>query len=97
MKVKRHLLIGFLKKNKMTQAELARKIGISTTEVNNMLDGKAVDINTARKFIHFFGADEAQRMIDWETIGKKNPLADNDNSAPNYKQQYLDKTAEEPL
>jgi hypothetical protein len=40
-----------------------------------MLDGKAVGVNTARKFIRYFNPETAQRLIDWDAIGKTNPLA----------------------
>ena len=31
---------------------------------------------TARRFIYYFGADNAAEYIDWAAIGKQNPLAD---------------------
>jgi len=87
MKVKRELLLKYLKKNNMTAADLAREIGVSLAEVEKMLNGETVGVNTARKFIRYFTADEAQRLIDWEAIGKENPLvceADKEQPDDNY-------------
>ena len=75
MKVKRELLLKYLKKNGMSAADLAHQMGVSLAEVEKMLSGETVGVNTARKFIRYFTADEAQRLIDWEAIGKENPLA----------------------
>lgn len=76
MIVKTKLLLLFMKKHGMTNADLARAMGVSVIEIEKMLDGKAVGVNTARKFIRYFSAEQAQALIDWDTIGKKNPLAD---------------------
>jgi transcriptional regulator with XRE-family HTH domain len=75
MKVRTEKLREFLKDNSMTTADLAREMGVSVSEIEKMLDGQTVGINTARKFIRYFTAGEAQRLIDWDAIGKKNPLA----------------------
>ena len=45
-------------------------------EVEKLLDGKAVNEETARRFIYYFGADNAAEYIDWAAIGKQNPFAD---------------------
>ena len=42
-------------------------------EINTLLDGGAVNEATARKFIYYFGADEAVKMIDWAAMGKEIP------------------------
>jgi transcriptional regulator with XRE-family HTH domain len=75
MKVKIKRLKKYLKDNGLTKEELACDMGVSAAEVEKMLNGQTVGVNTARKFIAFFGADDAQSLIDWEAIGKKNPLA----------------------
>ena len=76
MKVKTELLQAFLDKYAITAALLAREMGVAVAEVEKLLDGKAVNEETARRFIYYFGADEAVKMIDWAAIGKENPLAD---------------------
>lgn len=76
MKVKTELLQAFLDKYGITAALLAREMGVAVAEVEKLLDGKAVGEETARRFIYYFGADEAVKMIDWAAIGKENPLAD---------------------
>jgi len=54
---------------------LAHEIGISILDIEMLLLGQCVDIDTSRKFIRYFGSSEAQNLIDWETMGKKNPLS----------------------
>lgn len=75
MKVKTKKLRAYLIRKKMSNEELARAMGVSVVEIEKMLDGEAVGINTTRKFIRYFTADEAQALIDWDAIGKVNPLA----------------------
>ena len=76
MKIKKELLQAFLDKYGITAAILAREIGVAVAEVKKLLSGTAVGEETARRFIYYFGADEAVKMIDWAAIGKENPLAD---------------------
>jgi plasmid maintenance system antidote protein VapI len=75
MKVRKKLLLQMLDENSMTVEGLARNMGVGVGEIKKLLDGQAVDEPTARKFISYFGADDAQRLIDWEALGKINPLA----------------------
>jgi hypothetical protein len=75
MKIKIKLLQKYLKRKRLGSGDLARLMNVSVIEIEKMLDGKAVGVNTARKFIRYFTADEAQALIDWEAIGKVNPLA----------------------
>ena len=67
MKVKTELLQAFMQKNELSAAILAREMGVTVGEVE-----------TARRFIYYFGADNAAEYIDWAAIGKQNPLADKD-------------------
>ena len=76
MKVKTELLQAFMQKYELSAAILAREMGVAVGEVEKLLDGTAVGEETARRFIYYFGADEAVKMIDWAAIGKQNPLAD---------------------
>jgi transcriptional regulator with XRE-family HTH domain len=82
MKVRIEKLRQYLKENGMSNAELARDMGVSLAEVTKMLDGEAVGVNTTRKFIRYFTADEAQDYIDWEAIGKTNPFAYEEDDLP---------------
>jgi transcriptional regulator with XRE-family HTH domain len=75
MKVKIKKLRAYLIRKKMSNAELARAMGVSASEIEKMLNGEAVGVNTTRKFIRYFTADEAQAFIDWDALGKVNPLA----------------------
>ena len=75
MKVKVKLLQEHLKGKGMTAADFARDAEIDESEVGKMLGGAAVDFDTARRFILYFTADEAQLLIDWDALGKENPLA----------------------
>ena len=78
MKVKTELLQAFMQKYELSAAILAREMGVAVGEVEKLLGGTAVNEETARRFIYYFGADEAVKMIDWAAIGKQNPLADKD-------------------
>ena len=76
MKVKTELLQAFMQKYELSAAILAREMGVAVAEVEKLLDGTAVGEETARRFIFYFGADEAVKMIDWAAIGKQNPFTD---------------------
>ena len=76
MKVKTELLQAFMQKYELSAAILAREMGVAVGEVEKLLGGTAVDEETARRFIYYFGADEAVKMIDWAAIGKQNPFTD---------------------
>ena len=76
MKVKTELLQAFMQKYKLSAALLAREMGVAVAEVEKLLGGTAVGEETARRFIYYFGADEAVKMIDWAAIGKQNPFTD---------------------
>lgn len=76
MKIKKELLQAFLDKYGITAAILAREMGVTVAEVEKLLSGTAVNEETARRFIYYFGADEAVKMIDWAAIGKQNPFTD---------------------
>ena len=73
MKVKTELLQAFMQKYELSAAILAR---VAVGEVEKLLDGKAVSEETARRFIYYFGADNAAEYINWAAIGKQNPFAD---------------------
>lgn len=70
MKVKTELLQTFLDKYKITAALLARDMGVNTADIETLLRGDYVSEETAKKFIYYFGADEATKMIDWAALGK---------------------------
>ncbi len=77
MKVKKEQLRNYLDKRGITAAELARDMGVNEKDIETLLRGEAVNEAIARRFIYYFGADEAVKMIDWAAIGKQNPLTDN--------------------
>ena len=76
MKVKTELLQAFMQKYELSAAILAREMGVAVGEVEKLLGGTAVNEETARRFIYYFGADEAVKMINWAAIGKQNPFTD---------------------
>ena len=76
MKVKTELLQAFMQKYELSAAILAREMGVAVGEVEKLLGSTAVGEETARRFIYYFGADEAVKMIDWAAIGKQNPFTD---------------------
>lgn len=73
MKIRKELLQAFLDKYGITAAILAREMHTDEQEIKTLLDGGAVNEATARKFIYYFGADEAIKMIDWAALGKEIP------------------------
>lgn len=73
MIIRKELLQAFLDKYGITAVMLAREIGVDEREIQTLLDGGAVNEATARKFIYYFGADEAIKMIDWAAMGKQTP------------------------
>lgn len=83
MKVKTELLQAFMQKYELSAAILAREMGVTVGEVEKLLNGETVNEETARRFIYYFGADEAVKMIDWVAIGKENPLAGKNNETKN--------------
>ena len=76
MKVKTELLQAFMQKYELSAAILAREMGVTVADVEKLFSGTAVGEETARRFIYYFGADEAVKMIDWAAIGKQNPFTD---------------------
>ncbi len=73
MKIKKELLQAFLDKYGITAAILARDMHVDEQEIKALLEGGAVNEATARKFIYYFGANEAVKMIDWAAMGKQVP------------------------
>lgn len=73
MIIRKKLLQAFLDKYGITAAILAREMHTDEQEIKTLLDGGAVNEATARKFIYYFGADEAVKMIDWAALGKEIP------------------------
>lgn len=76
MIIKKELLQHYLSEQKMNAAILAKNMGVTAAEIEQLLNGLAVGEETARRFIYYFGADDAAKFIDWSAIGKQNPLAD---------------------
>ena len=76
MKIRKELLQAFLDKYGITAAILAREMHTDEQEIKTLLEGGAVDEETARKFIYYFGANEAVKMIDWAAMGKPVPTDD---------------------
>jgi len=74
MRIKRDSLLQFIKMSGKDIDCLAREIGIGSLDIEMLLLGQCVGINTSRKFIRYFGARESRNLIDWEAMGKKNPF-----------------------
>lgn len=73
MIIRKELLQAFLDKYGITAAILAREMHVDEQEIKTLLSGGAVNEATARKFIYYFGADEAVKLIDWAALGKEIP------------------------
>lgn len=76
MIIRKELLQAFIDKYGITAALLAREMHVDEQEIKTLLEGGAVDEKTARKFIYYFGANEAVKMIDWAAMGKQVPNID---------------------
>ena len=76
MKIRKELLQAFMDKYGITAALLAQEMHVDEQEIKTLLEGGAVDEETARKFIYYFGANEAVKMIDWAAMGKPVPTDD---------------------
>ena len=73
MKLKKEQLQNYLDKRGISAALFACELGVDEKEVETLLLGEAVNEATARRFIYYFGADEAAEMIDWAAMGKEKP------------------------
>lgn len=78
MIVKAEKLAQFLAAKDMSNSAFAKKLGVEESEVDKMLSGENVGLDTSRKFIRFFKAEIAQRYIDWETMQIRNPLQEDE-------------------
>ena len=67
-------LRSFLQAKKLSEQDFANLLDVDISEVEKLLTGIPVELDTARKFIRFFKAELAQHYIDWETMNIKNPL-----------------------
>lgn len=76
MKIKKELLQAFLDKYSISTAILAQEMNVNQAEIEKLLNGEKVGEETARRFVYYFGADEAAKMIDWAAIGKENPFTE---------------------
>ena len=76
MKIRKELLQAFIDKYGITAALLAQEMHVDEQEIKTLLEGGAVDEETARKFIYYFGANEAVKMIDWAAMGQPVPTDD---------------------
>ncbi len=74
MIIKGKKLKRLLQDRKLTPQAFADKLGVDVAEIDKMLEGVAVGYETARKFVYFLTANCAQFYIDWQAMGKKNPL-----------------------
>lgn len=75
MKIKVKKLKAYLLQHNLSAADLARNMGVDTADIETLLSGDAAKEPVARLFIHYFGADKAAELIDWDAIGKVNPLS----------------------
>lgn len=86
MIIKKEKLQAYLDERNLTRAEFAKRLGVEVSEVDKMLSGEPVGYDTARKFIYYLKANSAQHYVDWDTLGVKNPLTEEDNENDDYKE-----------
>ena len=73
MKIKPNLLKKFLREQKMSIKDFAKASKLKMSEIKKLLNGEVVSEEIAHYFIGYFGAEEAQQFIDWDSMGIKNP------------------------
>lgn len=73
MKIKKEILQAFMTKYDISVATLADELNVEVSEIEKLLSGQSVDEITARKFICYFGVDEARELVDWQAMGKPKP------------------------
>jgi len=74
MKVKGKLLTRVMEQYRMAAACFAQEMGVDVEEIEKLLNGESVGERTARAFLCYFGPHNAERLIDWKAMGKKNPF-----------------------
>ena len=73
MILKTEKILSFLKAKNLSPEQFAELLGLEISEVEKMLNGEPVGIDTARSFIIFFKAEIAAGYLDWDAMGIKNP------------------------
>lgn len=76
MLVKKEKLKSFMETKNLSKEQFAEILNVETGEIEKMLNGEAVGLDTSRKFIRFFKAEVAQHYIDWKAMNIENPLED---------------------
>ena len=79
MRVKGKELKEILNDYVMSNTELAREMGVDVAEVEKLLYGESVGLETATKFIKYFGSYVAGRLINWNAVGKKGIIPKGEN------------------
>ena len=65
----------FLKNRGWTAQRFADELGVELYEVEKMLNGEYIGVDTGRKLIMFFRIPLVLAYIDFERTGVKNPFA----------------------
>jgi len=66
MRIKPSVLQDYLRRNQLTDTELARLMGVCIAELTKILEGKPVGTDIIRKLIRYFGAAEARCFVNWK-------------------------------
>lgn len=86
MIVKKEKLQEYLDKRNLTRTEFACRLGVEASEVDKMLSGESVNYETSKRFIRYMKAHRAQHYVDWDALGVKNPLAEEEIENDDYKE-----------
>ena len=68
-------LKAFMKRQGWSAELLAGKLDVELAEVEKMLNGEYIDIDTARKFVKYFKVPLVLAYIDFAKTGVENPFA----------------------
>ncbi len=64
----------FLKQQGWTPERFAEELDVEVSEVEKMLNGEYLDVDTARKFVMFFKVPLVLGYVDFTKCGVKNPF-----------------------
>lgn len=67
-------LKAYLKQQGWTPKRFAEELDVEVSEVNKMLNGEYIDVDSARRFIMFFKVPLVLEYIDFAKTGVESPF-----------------------
>jgi len=72
MKIREKVLLQIMDEDALSCESLADGLDLHISVVEKMLNGEAVKDDVALKLMSYFGAEDAQRLVDWEAEDEEN-------------------------